>query len=77
VNAAQETQLAHAANGDGWCAFHLRHYGLHIPAGTCAPFLLATEVLRARRKTQATRMRVTYSRRPPQPRGPSHQKASP
>jgi hypothetical protein len=50
VNAAEETQMMHAADEDGWCGFHLRHYGLHIPAGTCAPFLLATAVLRARRQ---------------------------
>jgi hypothetical protein len=64
VNAAEETQMVHAADGEGWCGFHLRHYGLHIPAGKCAPFLLATTVLRARRQAQAKQIRVSYARPP-------------
>lgn len=60
--AAEQTQLTHAADADGWCGFHLRHFGLRIPAGTCASFQLAAEAIRARRSSQ--RIRVVYTRPP-------------
>jgi hypothetical protein len=58
----EQTQLTHAADEDGWCRFHLRHFGLHIPAGECAPFQLAARAIRDRRKSQPIRVEFT---RPP------------
>lgn len=65
---AEKTQLTHAADEDGWCAFHLRYYYLHIPAGTCSAFLMAAEFIRGYRRQQVRRLRVTYKRPPTRPR---------
>lgn len=61
---AEETLLTHAADEEGWCAFHLRHFGLHVPAGKCAAFLMATKFLRDSRSREARRRppRLTFSR---------------
>lgn len=68
VGLAEQTQLTHAADADGWCAFHLRHFNLHIPAGTCAPFLMAAEFIRGYRRQQARALRVTFTRPPARPK---------
>lgn len=65
---AEQNQLTHAADENGWCAFHLRHFGLHITAGTCSAFLMAAESIRGDRRQQAQRLRVTYRRPPVRPK---------
>jgi len=61
---AERNQLRHAADKDGWCAFHLRHFNLQVPAGSCSAFLSAAEFISARRREQALRrLRVVF--RPP------------
>jgi len=62
VGNAEQTLITHAADEDGWCAFHLRHFDLHVPAGTCSAFVMAAEFIRSYRRPQAKRLRVTYSR---------------
>lgn len=62
VGDAERTLITHAADENGWCAFHLRHFDLPVPAGTCSAFLMAVEFLRGYRREQARRLRVVFTR---------------
>jgi hypothetical protein len=61
VGDAEKTLIRHAADENGWCAFHLRYFELHVPAGTCSAFLMAAQFIRNYRREQAQRMRVVFA----------------
>lgn len=63
VERAEQTLLEHAADPDGWCGFHLRHFGLHIEAGKCSSYLLAASFVRGCRSDQARRRPVSVQYR--------------
>jgi len=63
VERAEQTLLEHAADSDGWCGFHLYWFGLHIPAGTCSAYQLASGFVRGRRSDQARRRPVSVQYR--------------
>lgn len=63
VERAEQTLLEHAADGEGWCRFHLCHFGLHIEAGKCSAYQLAAGFVRGRRSEQARRRPVSVQYR--------------
>lgn len=61
VGDAEQNLIRHAADENGWCAFHLRHFDLHVEAGTCSAFLMAAEFIRNYRSPKARRLRVEFA----------------
>ena len=68
ANQAEKTKADHAADGDDWCGFCLRHYHIRVRAGQCKPYQRAAafilEYVRQQERHVRRPPRVTFPRPP-------------